>query len=100
MATLKLREENIYAAGFVINLTDGRKLLKANPLNYTPSASNDIGHTLKNDENLWDIAYKFYGSSKWWFVLAHVNNIHNPFEVQEGLDLIIPDLDVIRALRK
>lgn len=100
MATLKLREENIYAAGYIINLENDRKLLKADALQYQPSAANDQGYVYKRDEMLWDIAYRFYGNSKWWFVIADINNIHNPFEIAEGTNLIIPDLDVIRALRQ
>lgn len=100
MATLKLKEENIYADGYIVNLDEERKLLKSNPLSYTPSAANDIGYILKEEEKLWDVAFRFYGNSKWWFVLAEVNNIFNPFEIPMGTNLIIPDIDVIRASRK
>lgn len=97
MVKLQLREENLYAKGYVIELEGGRLLLKRNILQYTPSAANDRTHELREGENLWDVAFRSYTNSKWWHAIADVNNIYNPFEIPEGTDLIIPDIDVIRS---
>lgn len=97
--SLFLSEENIYAAGFIIDLGDGRQLLKRDKTVYTPSAANDQVHTLRDTEKLWNLAFARYGNSKWWHVICDVNGIFNPFEMDTGVDIVIPDIGPIKASR-
>lgn len=97
--SLSLNEENIYAAGYIVEFSDGTKILKRDPIVYNPAANKDKTYTLKQSEHLWDLAFTNYNNSKWWHVLGDVNKIFNPFEIPVGTELIIPDLDVIRAGR-
>lgn len=101
MATkqLQLSEENIYASGYIIELPDGRSLLKRDKTTYIPSAANDRVHRLKELQKIWDLAGKYYGSSKWHHIICDVNAITNPFELPVGVDLIIPDIGPIKAAR-
>ena len=97
MATLSLRQNNPYATGFIIE-QENRSLLKRPILVYPDFTQGDESHILKECDYLWDIAYKFYGDSKLWWVLRDVNNIFNPFELTIGHELIIPSLETVRAL--
>lgn len=96
---LRLPEENIYSNGYIIDLGDGRQLLKTDPIQYTPSAEKDLTYTFKEGDRIWDLAYRYYGNSKWWHVITYVNNIVEPFQIPIGTVLLIPDLDVIKATR-
>nr|DAL07213.1 MAG TPA: baseplate wedge protein [Caudoviricetes sp.] len=54
---------------------------------------NEIKHTLKEGETLQNIAYRYYGDSGLWYLIAEANQILNPFsdELYDGLILIIPN---------
>ena len=97
--TLRLPEENMFSNGYIIDLGDGRQLLKVDPVVYTPSAAKDITHTFIQGDSLDALAYKHYGNSKWWHILGYVNGIVDPFDIPIGTILLIPDLDVIKATR-
>ena len=44
-------------------------------------------------ERLDNIAYKFYGDPKYWYLIAQTNNIADGrFHVPEGMTLLIPEL--------
>lgn len=50
-------------------------------------------YTPSNLERLDNIAYKFYGNSKYWYIIAKANNIVNgSFYAPEGKTLKIPEL--------
>lgn len=88
---------NPYLNADIISFDDGSRVLKRNPIEYVPSAGKDIIHTIMENDTLWTIANLRYGDDKWWYVIYDVNNLYNPFDLQMGLDLIIPDLDVVKA---
>ena len=92
---------NLYSNGFNITLTQGRQLLKRNKEIYKPSALNDRSHKLVDGDTLWALAFKFYGDSKLWWIIADVNNIINPLELDTlvGTEIIIPDFDIIKTSR-
>lgn len=94
---LLLKSENLFAKGYIIELEDRRLLLKRDRPSYTPLANKDRTHIIKQGEKPWTIAYKFYGDDKWWHIIISVNNIFNPFELPVGLEIVIPDLDVIKV---
>jgi nucleoid-associated protein YgaU len=46
---------------------------------------------LKEGETLQNIAYRYYGDSGKWYIIAEYNNIINPFtELKGGMVLMIP----------
>lgn len=48
-------------------------------------------HTVKDGETLQGIANAYYGDSGYWYILADINNISNPFaELYVGLQLTVP----------
>lgn len=79
-----------YDNGFTLNYGDGDYSLESYPL-LIPSSPNDFQHTLKEGETLQNIAYRYYGDSGKWYIIAEYNNIINPFtELKGGMVLMIP----------
>lgn len=102
MATpIQLEKNNLYSNGFIIELEEG-ELLKRNPFTYGGNqggaTEGDETHTVVDGDYLWDIAYKYYGDSKLWWIIGDANNIYNPFELSLGVELIIPDFETINAI--
>jgi len=88
---------NPYSNGDIVSFDDGSQVLKRRKVEYIPSAGKDIVHITMENDTLWTIANFRYGDDKWWYVIYDVNNLYNPFDLQIGLNLIIPDIDVIKA---
>jgi hypothetical protein len=86
-----LRENNPYSLSNIILLPDDSVVLEAKDLVYTKSDRDRYFTTIQGD-SLWAIAGEAYGDSKYWWLIAKVNNIDEPFEVEPGLTLLIPDL--------
>lgn len=59
------------------------------PFIYNPS-DNDKVHYISEGDRLDTIAYKYYGKSDLWYIIADANEIINPFELEIGTQLIIP----------
>ena len=79
-----------YDNGFTLNYGDGDYSLESYPL-LIPSSPNDFQHTLKEGETLQNIAYRYYGDSGKWFLIAEANTILNPFkELESGTIIKIP----------
>lgn len=97
--SLLVRENNLYAKGFIIEFEDGDQLLQRNQVAYVPSVTKDKTHVVVEGDTLYGLAYKYYGVDFWWHVIADVNQLYNPLELTLGTQLIIPDLDVIKVNR-
>ena len=63
-----------YDNGFTLNYGDGDYSLESYPL-LIPSSPNDFQHTLKEGETLQNIAYRYYGDSGKWYIIAEYNNL-------------------------
>jgi len=93
--SISVPSDNMYVTGFVIPLDNNQYLLKRDKLEYNPTSNTDIIHSVKDNEKIWDIAYKYYKNSKLWYIIADVNNIFNPLDIDTGTQLIIPDISKI-----
>lgn len=82
--------------GFIVKYIEGDMSLERMRLNPKPSPKDKL-HTIRDFDTLWDLAYDFYGNSKYWWIIADVNKIINPFELEVNSNLIIPDIDKVRA---
>lgn len=79
-----------YEEAYGLQYDNGDVSLERIPYQYNPSSS-DIYHTVISGETIQSIAFKYYGDSGLWYIIADVNNIYNPItEVVEGLELLIP----------
>lgn len=47
-------------------------------------------HIVKVSETLFNICFRYYGSSSNWMDIANINNIDNPLELKPGSKIIIP----------
>ena len=45
-----------------------------------PDDTTDVMYRAKTGETLRDIAFAVYGEARWWWVLADLNRIVNPFD--------------------
>lgn len=93
MATLNINPNSLHSDGYVVDLGNGKSLLKRDRIDYNPVVAKDRLYIVKEGDSIWDIAYQFYGNSKAkaWRLIADANKIFNPFELEIGSQLIIPD---------
>jgi nucleoid-associated protein YgaU len=56
-------------------------------INYTGSV---IVHKVEVGQTLDIVSYTYYDNSEYWWVIAMVNSIINPFCIPPGTELIIP----------
>jgi len=54
----------------------------------------DKAYTIKEEDKLTTIAFRFYGNPLLWFLIADINEIENPFELTVGDDIIIPNQNI------
>lgn len=85
---------NPYANGTVFIFPEKDGQLTRKPLIYIKS-SKDKTRTILEGEDLSSIAYEEYGDSKWYWVLAEVNNYLLALDINVGDIIIIPDLDLL-----
>lgn len=79
-----------YKNAYALNYGDGDYSLEAT-IPSVPSSSNDIQHTVKDGETLQNIAFRYYGDSGKWYIIAEANGILNPFkELESGTLIRIP----------
>lgn len=89
----KLRLNNPYHFGVISIFLDGEQSLDREKL-VIPSSPLDKFYIIRSNDEMTTIAYKFYGDSKYWWIIADRNDIENPFILEEGKTLIIPDLNI------
>ena len=79
-----------YTNGYIISYENGDISLERIPT-YQVNQQLVTVHTVLEGETLQGIAYKYYGDSGYWSLLADVNNILNPFaELEKDMEIIIP----------
>lgn len=96
MAKLRLRLNNPWTFGSITTFDDGSESLDRPRLKHVPSVK-DKYHLVTDFDDLQSLAFKYYGDSKFYFIIKDVNNLDNFFVLNVGKSLIIPDIDRIRA---
>lgn len=76
-----------YNNAYALKYNDGDYSLEAKPP-IVPESPNDIQHTVKDGETLQNIAFRYYGDSGKWYIIAEANKILNPFKGLEMGNLI------------
>lgn len=85
-----LKGASPYNNAYALKYNDGDYSLEAKPP-VVPESSNDIQHTVKDGETLQNIAFRYYGDSGKWYIIAEANKILNPFkELEMGILIRIP----------
>lgn len=92
---MALRQNNPFSNGYRYKNDEGliyRDAIKYNPGRY------DKTHLVKGGDRIDVLAGQYYGDSKYWWVIYDTNEgIENPFELEVGTLLIIPNLDIVRV---
>lgn len=103
--SLKLLPSELYYDGEIIQFNDGSLAMLREPLNYENSV-NDRFHTVQDEDNLDRIAWQYYRNKvehaeQYWWVIAEVNDIPNPFDISglSGQQILIPDILKIQLER-
>lgn len=85
-----LKGASPYNNAYALKYNDGDYSLEAKPP-IVPESPNDIQHTVKYGETLQNIAFRYYGDSGKWYIIAEANKILNPFkELEMGTLIRIP----------
>ena len=85
-----LKGASPYNNAYALKYNDGDYSLEAKPP-IVPESPNDIQHTVKDGETLQNIAFRYYGDSGKWYIIAEANKILNPFkELEMGTLIRIP----------
>jgi hypothetical protein len=98
MATLTLKNDNLYQTGQIEQYSDGTEMLIREKIAYVKTGKEKI-YTIRKGDTLRKIAFDKYKNiisepQNWWWVIADINEIENPLFLSEliGTKIIIPDL--------
>lgn len=81
---------NPYEDSYGIKYKDGDVSLERRD-EFHDVTSDSFFHTVLEGETIQSIAYKYYGDSGKWYIIADVNSIYNPFtELEAGMEILIP----------
>jgi nucleoid-associated protein YgaU len=94
--SISTRDNNPFITGYIVNYEEGDQSLERSRLKYNPSV-NDKLHTITDFDTLTDLAYDAYGNSKYWWIIADINLIHDPFILEVNTNIIIPDINHIKS---
>lgn len=89
--------KDMYDSGYALKYDNGDYSLER-PIPVVQLSDYDKVHVMMDGETLQSIAYKYYGDSGYWYVIAEANQIISPFNDKElyiGKRLIIPLYGII-----
>lgn len=90
---MKLRPNNPYHYGLIEDLGDNQLSLDRTVLEINNNSLDKL-YTVSEGDELSALSYKFYKDSKYWWIIADRNKLENPFILEVGKLLIIPNLEV------
>jgi len=95
---INLPINNPYSRGVVYALNEKEVSLESLPTRYKPLPDDKV-HEVISGERLWDLAFKFYGTARWWWLIYKINEdkIDDPFELTEGIYLLIPNINAFEV---
>ena len=80
-----------YLNSYGLDYGNGDTSLERTPYIHTP-LGNDVEHLVMSGETIFSIAFKYYGDSGLWYMIADYNLLSNPLvEIVEGLQITIPN---------
>jgi len=89
--------EGLYDRGYLIDFGEGELVVYRNNIAYINSVA-DTYHVVNDNEDLYQISRKYYGSSFYWFMISDVNdNIEDIFDLPIGDIILIPNISLIQA---
>lgn len=94
LTNLKFRKNNPFSTGYfaMYRDTDDLPELFRMPIAYKVDEYDEF-HPVTFYDDLWTLSFKWYGNSKYWWVIYDANNnILNPFELPVGEFILKPNL--------
>lgn len=95
---LILKGSNMYRSGKVLTFSDKESLLVRTPIEVV-GTEEDRYYTVKKDDEISLIAHRHYSprvgsGSRYWWVIADANNIHNPLDLSDmvGKSILVPNI--------
>lgn len=82
---------DVYTDGYVINYQEGDRSLERLKLLHKEDLD-DRSHIIKQGDTLDLISFQYYGNPLYWYIIADINNIDNPFVLDIGKSIIIPNI--------
>lgn len=86
---------DLYNRGRVTNFEDGTTILERTRYRRVINHDEEI-YVFKDGDSLTALSYKFYGEPLYWYLIADVNDIINPFDIETGTNLIIPNINLYK----
>lgn len=86
---------DLYKKGFVIQYEDNDEISLERKRVDIITDINDSIHIVKEDDTIESISYQYYKNSFLWYIIADVNDIDNPFFLDLGSSLTIPNINTI-----
>lgn len=93
---VELRDNNPYSIGSIMIFEEGDVLLDPGKPQF-PKTQLDRYYVVEEPDDIWTIAHKAYGNSKWYWVILYANNIDFAFDITTGQTLLIPDLNTFKV---
>jgi nucleoid-associated protein YgaU len=91
ITSVEVKSDSPFITGFVVNYDAQLSTLERTRINYIPSPD-DRYHPVISSDSLSQLAFRYYGSSKPYWIIQDVNKLENAWELPVGQTLIIPDL--------
>lgn len=88
-----METKNLYSKGFVVKYSEGDKSQERKAISYKGVSKNT--HLVRDTDTLTAIANFYYGKPFLWYLIADSNDIINPFILEIGSILVIPDIKSI-----
>ena len=82
---------HLYYNGYYINYKENERSLERLQIIHREDLD-DKSHIIRDGDTLTSISDKYYGDSLMWYLIADVNQIDNPFILDVGISLIIPNI--------
>lgn len=91
---MEISANSLYSDGIVNVFLDGSKQLTRLRNKYVPK-SQDFWHVLVDGETIYELANRYYGNEKVWWLIADANRISNVINIAYlvGQYLLIPNFD-------
>lgn len=87
-----MRTTPIYSKGYIVDYDEGDFSLQRSTVKHIDDIE-DKAYTIIEGDELTSISFRFYGVPTYWYIIADVNNILNPFDLTVGDNIIIPNLN-------
>lgn len=91
---MEIAANSLYSDGIVNVFSDGSKQLMRLRSKHVPQ-SQDFWHVLLDGETIYELANRYYGNEKIWWLIADANRLSNAINIAYlvGQYLLIPNFD-------